>query len=320
MPFIRKRLALATVATLLVGAGLFRMYDKSRLHVKPVDMKKKLVVITGGNRGIGKETVRDLALNNADVIIGCRDVETGNKFVSELKKSNVKSNISVVKLDLANLQSVNDFAKYVLSLDQPIHYLINNAGMLDENQKKTSDNNMWMYQVNYLSHFLLTNLLLKNITKTAEKGDECRIVNVSSQLHYTGKVDLPLFSDGRVRSSLSGYADSKLLNILFSNQLNKRLQGKNVISVSLHPGYVASEFSDQLVWWNKYLNYFAYALIGRTEKEGAVTTLHTIYSPKIEGGGYYDSCALDTPHQAAKDQKICEQVWELSEKQLNKSM
>jgi len=106
----------------------------------------------------------------------------------------------------------------------------------------TEDGYSWMYQINHLSHFLLTHLLLDNILKAAAFGDEGRIIHLSSAVHTLGKYDFDLFSKGHVRKGFFGYCDTKLLNILFSHYLNKTLKDKNVISVSLHPGAVASEF------------------------------------------------------------------------------
>jgi len=122
----------ATVLTTLFSVG-YKRYDSYRLSIKPTDLTNKVVVITGGNRGIGKETVRHLAEHNATVIIGCRDVDTGQKLINEIKTSNksVNGELFVFKLDLSSFQSVREFADRVLSLNKPINYLINNAGLVD---------------------------------------------------------------------------------------------------------------------------------------------------------------------------------------------
>jgi len=173
-----------------------------------------------------------------------------------------------------------------------------------------------MYQVNHLSHFLLTNLLLDNIIQAAAFGDEGRIINLSSTAHTRGKIDIKLWENKSLRSGMFGYGDTKLMNILFSHYLNQLLEGKNVISVSVHPGIVASDFSMNFSFLFRYVFFPVIQLmVGRTEKQGSMTTLHTVYTPKIEGGRYYDSCQVGKELQICKDKKVQKAFWELSEKQ-----
>jgi len=306
----------AALATLLPAS--YKLYDSCRLSVKPTDLTNKVVVITGGNRGIGKETVKHLAEHNATVIVGCRDVDTAQKLFNEIKTSNNSSHgeLIVFKLDLSSFKSVREFADRVLSLNKPINYLINNAGLIENDpKKKTPDGIDWMYQINHLSHFLLTKLLLDNMLKAAAFGDEGRIINLSSGANDFGKFDIKLFENNSIRQGMMGYCDTKLMNILFSNYLNQLLQGKNMISVSLHPGVVASEFSTNFSFILRNFMPILYLMVGRTEKQGAMTTLHTIYTPKIEGGRYYDSCRIAKENKVCKDKEVLKKFWELSEKQ-----
>jgi len=305
------------VGSAVALTSLFRVYDGCRLNVKPTDLHGKVVVITGGNRGIGKETVRHLAKNNATIIIGCRDVDSGQQVIEELKRGDAAGNgeLFVFKLDLSSFKSVREFADRVTALNKPISYLINNAGMAEYTKKRTPDNNGWMYQVNHLSHFLLTNLLLDNIIKAAAFGDEGRIINLSSGAHELGVVDFKELERGDVRGDFRGYCDTKLLNILFSNELNRRLAGKNVISVALHPGIVGTDFLATSPFYLKYGFGALCLLVGRNERQGSMTSLYTVYQPNLEGGRYYDSCRLGKTSKIANDQNVWKRFWELSERQ-----
>jgi len=302
MEYITQHPIVAGTTAAIVALCGFRIYDAARLSVKPTDLTNKVVVITGGNRGIGKETVRHLAEHNATVIVGCRDVNTGKRLFSEIKSSGQAGTgeLIIFKLDLSSFKSVREFADRVLALNNPINYLINNAGLIETDPKKLSEDGFsWMYQVNHLSHYLLTHLLLDNILRAAAFGDQARIINLSSGAQRLGRYDFNLFQSGRVRYGFLGYCDTKLMNVLFSNYLNHILEGKNVISVALHPGMVASEFGFNVSFIGRlFLTPIIYAF-GRNERQGAMTTLFTVYSQNIEGGRYYESCAL------GKEQKNC---------------
>lgn len=180
----------------------------------------KTVIITGANTGIGKETARDLAWRKARVILACRDVTKGLKAAAEIIESSGNEDIEVKKLDLASFKSIRKFAKEINEEEEKIHILINNAGYLGPN-KKTSDGLETNFQVNYLGHFLLTNLLLNKIKGSSPS----RIINVSSMQHKSGKINFDDLQGEKSYGQFAAYNQSKLAQVMFTKQLAHKLQG-----------------------------------------------------------------------------------------------
>merc|ERR1711963_1137933 len=193
----------------------------------------KTVIVTGCNTGIGKETAKDLAKRGAKVIMACRNLDRANKAAEEIKSSISDASIRVMKLDLASFSSVRQFAKEFLETEKCLDILINNAGLLLKERAETEDGHEMTLQCNHLGHFLLTNLLLDKL----KEAPKARIVNVSSIGHKWSKLDLSdLNYTARKFDGMVVYYDTKLINILFTNELTRRLQDTNVTSYVLHPG------------------------------------------------------------------------------------
>ncbi|XP_036145706.1 retinol dehydrogenase 11 isoform X2 [Monomorium pharaonis] len=226
----------------------------------------KIVVITGASDGIGKETARDLYARGARVILACRNMEKTYKAVEDIKnnppswitKDEYKNNVgelAIYFLDLSSLKSVKKCAKNLLTNEAAIHVLINNAGVAAYPYEKTEDGNQMTIQVNHLSHFLLTLLLLP---KMQLSSPDCRIVNVSSVFHFIGDTDTDninletqssfytqFFSSYKI---IKLYARTKLANILFTKELARRLRDANIHGInvySLHPGAILTN-----IWQN----------------------------------------------------------------------
>lgn len=184
----------------------------------------KTVIITGGNTGIGKETARDLAWRKARVILACRDVKRGMEAAFEIMESTGNKDVEVKKLDLSSFQSVRDFAAEVNSEEKKIDILINNAGYFGPYQK-TKDGLENTLQVNYLSHFLLTNLLLAKLKSSTPS----RIINLSSRQHWDGAINFDNLQGEKGYSMVAAYNQSKLAMLLYTKQLSRQLQGKVVL-------------------------------------------------------------------------------------------
>lgn len=202
-------------------------------------MEDKVVVITGGNSGIGFETARAIASLGARVLLGCRNPERASDAVSELRTRSGNDAVESRTLDLGDLQSVRSFAASLSDLDR-IDVLINNAGLVRDVRDETAQGFEMVFGTNHLGHFLLTDELLDQV-RAADSG---RIVNVASfghtaavgGIHWTDIGRYDGFNEWRV------YGDSKLANILHAEALARRLEGSGVVANSLHPGSVYTNF------------------------------------------------------------------------------
>ena len=174
------------------------------------------------------------------MILACRGVERGETAAVEVRERSRNENVMFRQLDLASCTSVRSFATRVLTEEDEIHILINNAGVMMTPYQLTEDGFETQFGVNHLGHFLLTLLLLERIKKSAPS----RIINVSSYAHVFGKLDFEDMMWAKTRyNSMLAYGRSKLANVMFSRELAKRLVGSGVTVCSLHPGTIRTELS-----------------------------------------------------------------------------
>lgn len=270
----------------------------------------KVVVITGANTGIGKETAIDLAKRGAEkIIIACRDMEKANAAVKDIIESSGNKNVVCMKLDLSDSKSIREFAEAVNKDEPKLNILINNAGVMVCPYGKTADGFEMQIGVNHLGHFLLTYFLLDLIKKSAP----ARIINVSSMAHSWGSINLEDLNSEKHYDKNKAYAQSKLANVLFTHSLAKRIEGTGVTTYSLHPGVVQTE-----LW--RHLNGFQQFVMKvispftKNSVQGAQTTIYCAVEPSLEkeNGRYYSDCAAANCSAAAKDDNVAEQLWELS--------
>ncbi|CAL8121984.1 unnamed protein product [Orchesella dallaii] len=273
------------------------------------------VVITGGTRGIGAELVKKLLQCNMHVIIGCRDPASVRNLLNKIRQRGITTGTAeTLALDLTSLNSVREFAYKILSKNIPINTLINNAGVMDDCYGVTVENMEHHFQINYLAHFLLTNLLLQRMHESGTPGKYSRIVNVSSIAHYGAYIDLgdPLMN--RFYSSHKAYMDSKFCQVVFSNFLNSLLQFNSafVRSYAVHPGFVKTDrwkYSD----WVKRLGVLQRLLFKRTD-QAAETILYTALSPELEekGGLFISNCEPLEPLATTEDAMLQRRLWNMS--------
>jgi retinol dehydrogenase-12 len=273
------------------------------------DARGRTYLITGGNTGIGRATAAALARRGGRVYIACRSAAAGQAAVSAVKAETGSATVWLLPLDLASLASVRSCAAQFLALDEPLHVLVNNAGVGGQ-RGLTADGFELHFGVNHLGHFALTLLLLDRLKAS---GPGVRVVNVSSEAHYSAPgIDFDALR--RRTGSFTGtreYAVSKLSNVLFSQELARRLGGPatGVATYSLHPGVVASDI------WRR-VPQPARSLITRrmlTTERGAVTSLYCATSPAVatESGRYYNKCAAAEPNRVATPE-LAELLWNRS--------
>src|SRR5258708_6532217 len=209
------------------------------------ELAGRTFMVTGGNTGIGRATVAGLARRGGRVYVACRSPEKGRRAVADIAAATGSDAIAFLPLDLADLASVRRCAQEFLALGEPLHVLINNAGV-GGSRGLTTDGFEIQFGVNHLGHFALTQALLPLLRESAP----ARIVNVASDAHYQAEGIGFEALRNRTKSitGLPEYAVSKLCNVLFAQELARRLDGSGVRSYALHPGVVASEIWRRVPW------------------------------------------------------------------------
>ncbi|KAL4238823.1 Retinol dehydrogenase 13 [Mactra antiquata] len=305
--------AVLATMTLFFRGGCGKCTSKTRLD-------NKTVLITGGNTGIGKETAIDLAKRGAKVLIACRNKQKAETAAEEIKEASGSTNIVVYILDLASLKSVRECADQINNNESQLDILINNAGVMACPYMKTEDGFEMQFGTNHLGHFLFTNLLLDKIKKSSPS----RIINVSSRAHIdmSGSINFDDINSEKSYNRFTAYGQSKLANVLFTRELNKRLQGTNVTVYSLHPGVVDTElcrhFENVSFLPFRYLFKLIYSLSKytlKTSKEGAQTSLYCAVDTEVVkySGKYFSDCAVKEESLQAKDDDVASRLWTLSE-------
>jgi len=271
------------------------------------DLSGRTFLVTGGNTGIGLATARALAKRGGRVHLACRSEQKGQAAVAAVAAEAGSDQVRFLHLDLADLASVRASAQSFLALNEPLHVLINNAGVAGR-RALTKDGFELMFGVNHLGHFAFTTALLDCLTSS-----KARIVNVSSDAHYAARgVNFDqLRRPARGITGMAEYAVSKLCNVLFTQELARRLAGTGVASYSLHPGVVASDI------WRRVPAPVRPLVTRRmlTVDQGAQTSLYCATSPELAGvsGLFYDNCAEREPSRVATPE-LAGQLWERSGK------
>ena len=271
------------------------------------ELEGKTFLVTGANTGIGKETVRGLAAAGARVFMAGRSEEKTRPVITEIANQTGNDQLQFLPLDLGDLASVRACAEAFLARDQPLHGLINNAGLAGQ-QGLTQSGFELAFGTNYVGPFLLTNLLLDCLRQSAP----ARIVNVASEGHYRVKgIDFDAVrKPTQTRTAFPEYCVSKLANVLHAQELARRLNGAGVTTYSLHPGAVASDIWRRVPWPIRPV----LKLTMKSTEEGAKTSLHCATSPDVAGesGQYYDNCKRKDPSEIATPE-LGHQLWERSE-------
>lgn len=284
--------------------------------------------VTGANSGIGLVTARELARAGAAVILGCRDPERGKRALEVVSEAASGPEPKLVRLDLADLASVRDFASVVSESVESLDGLVNNAGVMAPPREETADGFELQFGTNHLGHFALTGLLLDRLMA----GDEdARVVTISSMAHRSGSMDWDDLQGEESYNRWRRYGQSKLSNLLFANELGRRstLGGWGVASVAAHPGYAATRLQTSGPGLGggivSMLNVAAMKvtnLIAQSDEMGALPSLYAATAPDLTSGAYVGPSGpgqarghpkLVGSTRAARSEEDAKRLWEISE-------
>jgi NAD(P)-dependent dehydrogenase (short-subunit alcohol dehydrogenase family) len=277
----------------------------------------KVVVITGANAGIGKETAVGLASMGATTVLACRDEEKAGTAAEEIRSRSGNDDVQVVGLDLADLASVRACAASLENRWERLDVLVNNAGGMWTGRRTTAQGFEWNLGVNHLGHFYLTNLLLPRLLASAP----ARVINVTSHGHHMAVRGMrwnDLQWEQRY-SFMGAYAQSKLANILFTRALARRLDPAKVTANAVHPGPVRTRFGmDGDMKGIVGLGNLLIRPFEISAEAGARTSIFLAADPSLDGqtGGYWVRCRSGHPSTAARDDSAAERLWAESERLL----
>ncbi len=279
------------------------------------DQRGRVAVVTGGNSGIGYVTALELARSGAQVVVAARSPERGSEAAARIRAEGVPGDAVFMKLDLADLASVRAFARTFQARFERLDLLINNAGVMATPQAQTADGFELQLGTNHFGHFALTGLLIERLIATPGS----RVVTVSSMLHHQGTLNLGDLH-GRVRGydRWRSYNQSKLANLLFTFELNRRLAaaGAPTIAVAAHPGWSATNLQRHHRLTRMLGPFFA-----MRPTQGALPTLFAAVEASVTGGdfigpdGWFESRGYPTHVEAsaaARSQADATRLWRAS--------
>jgi NAD(P)-dependent dehydrogenase (short-subunit alcohol dehydrogenase family) len=244
------------------------------------DLTGRIAIVTGANSGIGYAMAQALSRKGATVILACRNQEKGEAAVRQITQENPEAEAKFIQLDLSDLASVRRFSEEPISRYDRLDILINNAGIMRTPFGKTADGFELQFGTNHLGHFALTGLLLSHITQTPQ----ARVVTVSSGGERFGEIDFDNLNAEKGYDAGGAYAQSKLANLLFTYELQRRFEnaGIDALSTAAHPGWTVTNL--QVHWpMLQVLN----PLIGQEPEMGALPVLYAATAPDVSGADFY---------------------------------
>ncbi len=275
----------------------------------PGRMRGRTCLITGASAGIGRATALELARMGATLVLVCRNRGRGEDAVAAIRRQSGNPAVSLMLADLSSQQSIRQLASEFLATDQPLHVLINNAGVVNLKRQVTVDGIEEVFAVNHLAYFLLTHLLLERLEASAP----ARIVNVASDAHKFGAIDFDNLQGERSYRAMRVYGQSKMANILFTYELARRLEGRGVTVNCLHPGAVATGLGKNNGSWARALIAMLRPFF-RTPDGGAATSIYLASAPDVAGvnGRYFVNCKDVRSSQASYDAATGRRLWAVS--------
>lgn len=282
-----------------------------------IDLSGINALVTGANTGLGKETTRVLALRGAHVTLACRNQEKAEQARQDIVESShgaiSDEQLDLLPLDLNSLAKTRESAETFNQRGQPLHLLINNAGIMIPMERRTEDDFEGHLGINHLAHFVFTNTLLESL----QAAGQARVVALSSAAIMAATLT-PMLHDlnwkKRKFSGMRSYGDSKLMNLMFAREFNKRYGESGIVANALHPGVIGTELGR-----DQSLPFTIVGLLGipfmKSIAQGAATTLFVATHPDYatRGGLYFSHCQERRPdNKLALDDDVCRRLWECS--------
>jgi retinol dehydrogenase 14 len=272
----------------------------------------KTALVTGANSGIGLEACVKLARLGAEIVMVARDEKKGAAAVEEVKRRGESTAVSLLLCDFSSQAAIRALAAEYRGRHARLDILVNNAGSVNDKRQLTTDGIEQTFAVNHLGYFLLTNLLLDLLEKSAP----ARVVNVASVGHKQGDLDFDnLQYEKGGYGIMKAYGRSKLGNVLFTAELARRLAGKGVTVNCLHPGAVATSIWSHAPGYARPLLAIA-KLFMITPEQGGDRIVHLAAGADVEGetGGYYVKDKRVAPSALGRDEALAKKLWEVSAK------
>lgn len=282
--------------------------------------KGRIAIVTGANIGLGYQTAMALAQKGMKVIMACRNPTKGEAARTEIMKQVPNADLGIMALDLSKLDTVRAFAEAYLSQYDRLDLLINNAGVMMPPYTTTQEGFEVQIGVNHLGHFLLTGLLLDCVLKT----ENSRVVNVSSGAHKQGQINFDDLHSKENYSKSGAYSQSKLANLLFTYEMQRRLEkmGGSTIAVAAHPGVSRTNLAQHFPKILLFLFFPLLMLMTQSASKGALPQLNAALGEDVKGGDYYGPQGFkefkgkpgkvdSTP--ASKDEAVAKRLWTVSE-------
>jgi NAD(P)-dependent dehydrogenase (short-subunit alcohol dehydrogenase family) len=282
-----------------------------------IDLSGKHAVVTGANTGIGKETARVLALRGAQVTMACRDLEKAHLARDDILANGrgkiAEDQLLILQLDMNSLAGVHNFADEIIADGKNIDLLINNAGVMIDFERRTADGFEAQLGINHLAHFLLTNLLLPQLTAAGSSRVVCVASAAMAWASQTAALEDMNWEDRPVKG-MRAYGDSKLMNLMFARELSRRHEDDGIVAHALHPGVITTELGrDQ----GALFRIFGLVVLPfmKNVAQGASTSVYAATAPEYgqRGGCYFaDNREAKHHHKLAANDAACALLWERS--------
>ncbi|MFQ3308402.1 MAG: NAD(P)-dependent dehydrogenase (short-subunit alcohol dehydrogenase family) [Candidatus Nanohaloarchaea archaeon] len=287
------------------------------------DLKGKTVVVTGANSGLGFEATKKFAQKQAQVVMACRSIERGKNAKQDIEAEFEDADLQVKKMDLASLQSVRDFAEEFKANNEELDILCNNAGIMAIPREETEDGFEKQFGVNHLGHFALTAQLIPAL----EEANEARIVNQSSALHERGELNFDDLMHEESYEPMKVYGDSKLANVLFTYELDRKLSDTDIEALACHPGYAATNLQSrgpekEGSTLKKYMMKAANKVLAQSAEKGTLPMLYAATSERAKSGDYIGPNGFKNMRgypekqessEESYDEGTAEKLWRVSE-------